>query len=167
MNYDVLFGLSAGLFQASEQGDDSMMYDVFFSFSGDRLQASKNKHCDVWLFPALNFSLASYVRYKANNFLPIFCLPGPNQPQDMQPFLIPFVNEIWRAHHENVTMKFYDGVVRRVRIQLLYLRKISRLSANVERFLVRTASLHAESVRAMGSTTFITAFCQESSMASR
>ena len=100
--------------------EDGLKYDVFVGLSTDGFQAYKNRRSDVWVISALNFNLPPHIRYKVKNFLPIVFVPGPQQPQDMQSFLIPVVNEIWKTHHEDVMMKFYDGVVRRVRIHVIY-----------------------------------------------
>ena len=101
-------------------GEEGLKYDVVFSLSTEGFQAYKNKRSDVWVISDLKFNLPPHICYKVKNFLPIAFAPSLQQPQDMQSFLIRVVNEIWKTHHEDVMMQLHDGVVRRVRIHVIY-----------------------------------------------
>ena len=101
-------------------GEEALKYDIFVGLSADGFQAFKNKRCDIWMVSALLFNLAPNTRYRCRNVLPLSYVPGPDQVKNMQSFLIPTVNEIWKTHANDVEMTFYDGEQRRVRIHAIF-----------------------------------------------
>lgn len=119
-------------------GEDETMFDIFLGVSTDGFQAFKNKDYDVWPIAAILLNLPPDQRFLIRNILPFSFIPGPKEPKNLESFLVPLFNEIQSVLDQGgVEMIFSDGVVRRVRIHLMWLSgdlpaiaKICRLSGH-------------------------------------
>ena len=92
--------------------------DVFIIVSTDGFSPFKNRSYDVWSIAAINLNLPPHQRYMPQNVFPLAFVPSPNQPKDIQSFLLPLVRELKKATN-GIMMTFPDGSQRLVRVHLV------------------------------------------------
>lgn len=76
---------------------DGLMDDdraILLSLSTDGITLVRQKGFSVWPILVINLSLSPSERVKLKNMLPIGLIPGPRGPQNLNSFLVPFVDEM-------------------------------------------------------------------------
>lgn len=101
-------------------GTDAVRHDIFLFISGDGAQPYKSSLYDYWPVVALIGNLTPAKRVNTRNLLPVTCIPGPNEPQDLVSFLHPLIEEL-KLLAKGVECQLWDGRHVKVRVHLLFL----------------------------------------------
>lgn len=70
--------------------------DIAFSVSTDGAQLTMKKKSNTWIMIMIIMNLPSELRYKSNNIIVNFIIPGPNSPADVESFMYPLQQEMAR-----------------------------------------------------------------------
>ena len=73
--------------------------DIHITISTDGFQTFKRAHHGsfaCWPIISINQNLPPEVRMHIKNIIPLGLMPGPNQPKDMDSFLVPLHDDAWR-----------------------------------------------------------------------
>ncbi|RDX54227.1 hypothetical protein OH76DRAFT_1341657 [Lentinus brumalis] len=74
--------------------------DICLMFSVDGAQLYRMKQSDCWIYIWVIFDLAPELRYKNRYILPGAIIPGPNNPKDLDSFLLPGLYHIAALQRE-------------------------------------------------------------------
>ena len=71
--------------------------DIALALSTDGAQLAKKKLSNTWIVLLILLNLPAEIRYKTNNTLVPFIVPGPNSPGDLESFLHPLFVDMAKA----------------------------------------------------------------------
>lgn len=103
-------------------GLKSVKNDIFLTLSTDGFQAFQKQTHTIWPIAAIICNLHPSERFLVRNVIPFTFIPGPTEPQDLQSFLGPLVEEVKQIEYQGFGTEFlfYDGTRKRVRVHILW-----------------------------------------------
>jgi hypothetical protein len=71
--------------------------DVAFALSTDGAQLTMKKQSNIWIAVLIILNLPAEIRYKTNNVIVPFIVPGPQSPGDLESFMYPLFEDMAKA----------------------------------------------------------------------
>ncbi|PXF43641.1 hypothetical protein BWQ96_06600 [Gracilariopsis chorda] len=95
--------------------------DIFLSVSTDWFQAFRNQTPTVWPIAAIICNLTPCERFLMRNVVPYTFIPVPSEPEDLQSFLGPLVEEweLLQNTGNGTECLIYDGTTRNIRVHMI------------------------------------------------